>query len=534
MKRVLVTSLLMLSLLIQPATAQQSEPPQKPLVERIQRVMDRPEFRHAFFGIEFFSLDSGKPLYTLNADKLFIPGSTTKLLTEGTALELLGGDFRFSTRVYRTGSIAADGTLEGDLVLVASGDPNLSGRLREDGTLAFENEDHSYDGDPATRAVPGDPLLVIRKLAQKVADANIKTIRGRVLIDVSLFPEGQRELGTNVVMSPVVVNDNLVDVTVGPGPSEGSPVVLRQLPLTSYVTFVNKAVTGKADSKPAIRWGSQVSNPDGSHTVTVVGSFPAGKPSILYNYEVPVPSRFAQVVFVEALREKGIQAELGPPSEKPNAAFILPQGRTLSDSYTPDRVVAEHLSPMLKEEVKITLKVSQNLHASITPMILEAMLPPRDGSLNGFDLERGFLERAGLDLTGAAQGDGAGGNAHFSPEFMVSYLTFMAKQKDYADFYNSLPILGRDGTLFDIQPNSSAAGNVHAKTGTFGVYDPLNRRLLVTAKGLAGYMTSAGGQRLAFAIYVNNVSVPADSAELKRIVGQALGEIAVAAYETVR
>ena len=534
MKRILTTSLLMVGLLLQPIAAQQSDPQQKLLAERIQRIMDRPEFRHAIFGIEFFSLDSGKPVYTLNAEKLFIPGSTTKLLTEGTALALLGGDFRFHTRVYRTGPIETDGTIAGDLVLVATGDPNLSARVREDGTLAFENEDHSYDADPATRAVPGDPLLVIRKLAQQVANLQIKQIRGRVLVDVSLFPEGQRELGTGVVISPVVVNDNLIDVTIGPGTGEGTPVVLQQSPITSYATFLNKATTGKADSKPDISWDLDVANPDGSHTLTVTGNFPAGKPPILYSYAVPSPSRFAQVVLVEALREKGIQAELSPLAEKTTPAFVLRPGRELSAQYTPDRVVAEHISPMLKEEVKITLKVSQNLHASMTPMILEATLPPKDSSKTGFDLERGFLERAGLDLTGASQGDGAGGNAHFSPEFMVSYLSFMAKQKDYSDFYSSLPILGRDGTLFDIQPASSAAGKVHAKTGTFGVYDPLNRRLLVTAKGLAGYMTSATGQHLAFAIYVNNVSVAPDSAEVKRIVGQALGEIAVAGYEAVR
>ena len=62
------------------------------------------------------------------------------------------------------------GVLEGDLVLLASGDPNLSGRLKPDGTLAFENEDHSYDADPNTRAVPGDPLLVLNELAKQVRE----------------------------------------------------------------------------------------------------------------------------------------------------------------------------------------------------------------------------------------------------------------------------------------------------------------------------------------------------------------------------
>src|SRR5438552_13604070 len=207
MKRLLSITLLLA------ATASASMAQSSTLAPRIQSIMDRPEFRHAIFGIEFYSLDAGKPIYSINADKLFTPGSTTKLLTEGTALALLGADFRFHTRVYRTSPVNADGVIA-DLVLVASGDPNLSGRIKADGTLAFENEDHYYDGDPNTRAVPGDPLLVIRELAQQIADKGIKKILGRVIVDAGMFREGARELGTGVVMSPVVVNDNIIDVVV--------------------------------------------------------------------------------------------------------------------------------------------------------------------------------------------------------------------------------------------------------------------------------------------------------------------------------
>ena len=89
------------------------------LQERIDKIMARPEFAHSIFGIEFYSLDDKKPIYQWNADKLMVPGSTTKLMTEGTLLELLGADYRFRTRVYRTGNIKKN-TLEGDLVLVAS------------------------------------------------------------------------------------------------------------------------------------------------------------------------------------------------------------------------------------------------------------------------------------------------------------------------------------------------------------------------------------------------------------------------------
>jgi D-alanyl-D-alanine carboxypeptidase/D-alanyl-D-alanine-endopeptidase (penicillin-binding protein 4) len=496
------------------------------LAERVQKVMGRPEFRHANFGVEVLSLDTGKTVYAVNADKLFQPGSTTKLLTMGTALELLGADYRFRTRVYRTGEIGADGTLAGDLVLVASGDPNLSGRVRTDGTLAFENHDHSYDASPDTRAVPGDPLLAVREIAAQIKARGVRAVTGHVLVDASLYPEGDRELGTGVVISPIMVNDNIVDVASGPGAAEGAPADLKAAPATAYARFVNQVVTGKPDSEPQVRWSSDVAADDGTHTVTATGSVPAGKPAMLFAYAVPEPSRFAEIVLAEALKEQGVRAEPRARADKRDA-------KQLAASYTPDRAVAEHVSPPLGEEVKVTLKVSQNLHASATPLLLGALLSKKDKVQSGFDLERDFLKRAGLDLSGASQGDGAGGLAHFTPEFMASYLAFMARQKDFQIFFDALPVLGRDGTLWNIQPTSPAAGHVRAKTGTYVEPDPLNGGVIVTGKGLAGYTTTADGRRLAFAIYVNNVPLASPDA-VTTVVGQALGEIAAAVYEAPR
>lgn len=513
-----------------PPVATQGGPPSgAPLAQRINAITARPEYRHAMFGIEFYSLDMGQPVYQLNADKFFTPASTTKLLTEGTALELLGADYRFSTRVYRTGAIAADGILHGDLVLVASGDPNLSGRIQADGTLAFTNEDHSYGGSPDTRAVPGDPLAVIRKLAKQVAAAGIKQIDGRVLVDATLFPEGTRELGTRVVVSPICVNDNIVDVTLAPGAKPGDPPEMKVSPETTYVRFTNRATTGAAESQPEIRFLGDAGGPDGTHSVTVSGTMPAGKRSILFAYAVPQPARFAEVVLSEALVAEGITLKMTVNAARPDF-------RALAPSYIPLNVVAEHVSPPLSEAVKVTLKVSQNLHASMMPYILGAVLGRKRQEIEqaGFDLEREFLEKAGLDLSGASQADGAGGapSAFFTPDFMVHYLAYMAKQKDFPVFFSGLPILGRDGTLWNIQPDSAAAGHVHAKTGTFGAFDSLNKRRIVTGKGLAGYMTTPDGRHLAFAIYANRVPVPAEDPEATtKIVGQAVGEIAAAAYE---
>ena len=374
------------------------------------------------WGIELYSLDDERPVYALNPDQLFIAASTTKLLTTGTALRLLGADYRFHTKLYRTGEIDRAGTLEGRPHARRRGDLNLSGRIQPGDTLGFTNEDHAYDADPSTQAVPGDPLLVIRQLAAQVADHGVKRITGRVLIDVSMFHEGARELGTGVVMSPVVVNDNLVDLTIGPGTSAGAATTVAISPATAYVRFVNKATTTAAGTTPSITWSSDVTEADGSHTVTISGRFPMGTRPILYSYAVPEPSRFAEVVLVQALREKGVAVTLP-------AAAVQKSFTSLPAAYVTENVVAEHVSPTMAEEVKVTLKVSQNLHASSLPMIVKAVLARGDTSKTGFDLERGMLQTAGLDLSGAQQTDGAGGDARFSPNFMVHYLAYMAKQK---------------------------------------------------------------------------------------------------------
>lgn len=491
--------------------------------DRIRVIMNRPEYRHARFGMEFYSLEDGKILYSRNPQELFVPGSTTKILTIGTALELLGSDFRFHTRVYRTGPLD-NGALAGDLVLVASGDPDLSNRIQSDGTMVFENEDHSYDGFAEAKAVPGDPLAVIRELASKVAASGIRRVNGRVLVDASLFPEGARELGTGVVISPIVVNDNLVDVTVTPGANPGDPAVLVISPPTRYVSIANEVQTGAAGGKLQLEWKKDSANPDGTHSVSLSGSVPAGAPPKLRVYKVPVPSRFAEVVFAEALESAGVRIT--------GASNVPPADR--KQFYPAANEVAEHVSPPLREEARITLKVSQNLHASMMPYIVGAYM--QKGSSNplqaGFDQEREMLTRAGLDLTAAVQNDGAGGNAYFAPDFMVHFLLHLAHQPFFADFKGSLPVLGRDGTLYNIQPDSPAAGHVFAKTGTLGGANALAPGGgLISGKGLAGFIDTKDGRHLAFSAYINFIPVATMGESATNMAGNALGEIAAAAYD---
>ncbi len=498
---------------------------QRDLAAKIQAVVSRSEFVHANFGIEFLDLQTGEVLYSLNADKMFVPASTTKLLTEGTVLAKLG-DYRFHTVIYRTGPIDKHGILKGDLILVASGDPNLSNRIQPDSTLAFVDEDHAYQGP----ALPGDPLTVFREMAKQIASKGIHRVEGNVYVDTSLMPDGEHEGGTDTLLSSIIVNDNVVDLTGKPGPKVGDPVALTVSPETSYVQFTNKLVTGAADSKLSLDIADAKPAPDGSIEVVLSGSIPLGAETQTGAYPVPSPTRFATAALRECIAGAGIKIAPAKASQAPDIAV-------LKENYTPANVVAEHVSPPLSADVKVTLKVSQNLHASMGIYYLGLLAAKASKNVlnEGFKVENEFLKAAQLDLSGASQGDGAGGDWAdlFSPDFMCRYLSYWKTRPDFPTFLGALPVLGKDGTLAKIQVRSSAAGHVFAKTGTFGSEDRLNGRQMLNGKGLAGYVITKSNRTIGFAAYVNHTSLPNDPDAAQNIAGQALGEIAAAAYETL-
>ena len=340
--------------------------------------------------------------------------------------------------------------------------------------------------------VDGDPLAPFRSLAGQVKAAGVRRITGRVVVDVSLFPEGDREGGTNVVISPMVLNDNLIDVVVVPGDREGAPATLRPTVASSYVRFINQITTGPAGAELTADVVSDTSAGDGSRVVVLKGE--------------------ARVAARPRLLEQRVDHG------------------ALAPHYVSDHQVAEHVSAPMTEVVRVLLKVSQNLHASMMPYVLGGVLAKEGTMAAGFRKVREWETKAGLDLTGQSQGDGAGAEAHFAPDFMVSLLRYMAAQPEFPAFFEALPILGRDGTLAAIQVTSPAAGQVHAKTGTFGESDRVGPGTLVNGKGLAGYIDTKDGRRLAFTIYINNTHV-AKGADVQGIVGQAIGEIAAEAWK---
>ena len=104
-----------------------SKPRAEALQRKVQAVLRSPGYEQGHWGILVVDARTGRTVYEQNGDQLFAPASVTKLFSTAAALVEMGPDYRFETPVVRRGEIDAQGTLHGDLVLIAQGDPSMGG-----------------------------------------------------------------------------------------------------------------------------------------------------------------------------------------------------------------------------------------------------------------------------------------------------------------------------------------------------------------------------------------------------------------------
>ena len=490
------------------------------LAKRIDELTSQPRFQHAHWGILFVDLKTGEKIYQHNADKLFAPASTTKLYSVATALDALGADYRFETPLKHTGT-RDNGSITGDLILVASGDLTMGGRTTESGEIAFVDSDHTYSNwiDDAT-LTPQDPLAGIKELARQVAAAGVKKITGDVLIDDRLFDHAEGSGSGPGNLTPIVVNDNVIDFLIEPT-EEGRPAKVTTRPPTSiYQIDANVETVGK-DEKLAT-WITD----DGKGNLRLTGKILAGRQPLVRHWEVTDAAGFARSLLIEALREAGVEVGGKPALRHPPQSTMISREEV---AKLPE--AAKLVSPPFAENARLILKVSHNLHASTLPLLVATRQGKRTLA-DGLKLEAEFLKRNGIDVEAVSFGGGAGGarSDYVTPNVTVQLLAYMATRTDFDVYLRAQPILGVDGTLAkSVGPDSPARGQAQAKTGTLTWDNGLSGRGLCTSKALAGYLTTKSGRKLAFAAFVNGVHLK-EGLETKHI-GQDLGKLCEIVFE---
>jgi D-alanyl-D-alanine carboxypeptidase/D-alanyl-D-alanine-endopeptidase (penicillin-binding protein 4) len=494
-----------------------------PLEDRVEAVINARGLETGQWGLLVVDSSTGKAVFERNADRMFCPASVTKLYSTAAAMIDLGADHRFKTSVVRRGELK-DGTLRGDLILVARGDLCLGGRTGPDGSLLFEDNDHTYAGsNPDASLVGGDPLAGLTHLAREVHSAGIKAIEGDVLVDDRLFDHAPSTGSGPNRVTPIVVNDNVVDVLVTPGAKAGDPARVRIVPETDFVTMDARVeTTGEGPTSVEV-------HALGHRRFAIRGRLPSGHKPVLRTYEVEEPAAFARSLFIQTLRNRGVHVGASPLGD--NSLAALPSRAEVAALPT----VAEYISPPLREYLKVILKVSQNLHASTLPLLV-ASNHGETTLERGLRREGEILAKLGVDPTAISFGGGAGGSRSdmVTPRATVALLRAMAARPDFAAFDAALPVLGRDGTLAKVvAPESPARGHARAKTGTYWVDNALIGRPVLVSKALAGYLETESGKKLTFAFFLNNVPMDAIGGQLPEAsaaAGRLLGKLCEVFY----
>lgn len=427
----------------------------KALQKEVDKLIEKSDLPDESVGIYIEDIYSSRILYSKNAEETFNPASNMKLLTSAAALETFGPFKTFQTSILTSKEQKLDKTIDGDIFLRGQGEA----------FLLFE-----------------DFINWAASLKQK----GVERIEGNLIVDDNVFKGsylppgyGQKEEDDayRSAIGAVSVNFNAVTAIIEPSKSAGDAPNVRLYPPNQHIRIENKAETVNGYAR---RLTSEAIDEAQGTVIRIDGSVGKEANPVRTRKRINNPPLFAGSVLAEALDMVGIEltgdVKLG---ETPDSSKILIQHESQPLSYIL-LAMNKWSNNFMAEQL---LRAIGAAHES--PSTWASSKRTVEKILSGFDLEP--------DKFVYFNGSGLYDGNKVSPRQFVRFLTAMRHHRYYAEFYSSLAISGRDGTLEERLDEPDLRDRVRGKTGT-----------LDKTSALTGYIHTHSNRLLAYSILLND------------------------------
>jgi len=416
---------------------------------------------------------STTPAIDFHSQQMALPASTQKVITALAALLQLGPDYRFTTTLEGYGPVK-NGILQGNLVARFGGDPTLTRQQ-------------------------------LRNMVAELRKQGIRQISGDLIIDTSVFASHDKAPGwpwndlTECFSAPpgaAIVDRNCFSVSLYSAPKPGDIAFIRVA--SYYPVQMFSQVRTLAKGSPDAQYCELDVVPGELNRFTLTGCMPQRADPLPLAFAIQDGASYAGAILKSELQQADISI---------NGTLLRQTNPTAAGT-----VLAQTYSIPLHDLLRVMLKKSDNMIADTVFRTIGHERFKVPGTWRaGSDAVRQILrQQAGIDLGNTIQVDGSGLSRHdlLSPATMMQVLQYIGQHDQTLNFISMLPLAGYDGTLMYRAGLHEAGvdGKVSAKTGSLqGVYN------------LAGFITTASGQRMAFVQYLSGYAVPPQDQKDRRI-----------------
>jgi serine-type D-Ala-D-Ala carboxypeptidase/endopeptidase (penicillin-binding protein 4) len=433
-------------------------PARAALTPGLERDLARARLPAGAVAVYAMDADTGIEVVSHNADQLFHPASVMKVITTLVSLEMLGPNHRWETVVLSRGRIAK-GELQGDLSFKGVGDPTL---------------------DQSKLSI----------LAKKLVRRGIRAIKGDVILDKSYFdfplPVSEQffqemDNPLNVWPEPLLVDAKMVRLAVFPDLKQRA-IAYKLEPDFPAVSVKNLVEVGAgacngADSVLNV----SVEGAAASAQINLTGKLSLQCPTRSRKISVLSPDGYFSAALRKSFEQAGGRVEgkiLGGVTSSQARPIEIIQSEPLLDVV---RQINKHSNNLMARLLLLRLgaeSTKKPAHPGRSLNVLNEWLRERFGASPPFVMENG----SGLSDIERATARG-----------LVEFFQYARLSPRGAQFFDSLPVVGRDGTMQNHLRNHPVAGKAFVKTGT-----------LRDSKAMAGLVKNRHGRNYLFAFIANH------------------------------